>query len=175
MICIWGTQMFGETDEVPGLFSVQTKFSHVYFLPLCPIQTYLVLQGRTTRAVAIPMSGRSLMVAWMGGMMWICVVTGIILALSGAFEGLVLSLGALVFQCLLMTRSLRHASHKRAAELCSALGPIDGAALRRLVDRNFQQRLGTVTAVAVKDDDADGEEGGGLGGGEASDDLESRV
>ncbi|EJK53597.1 hypothetical protein THAOC_26935, partial [Thalassiosira oceanica] len=169
--------MLGETDEVPGLFSVQTKFFHVYFLPLWfwPIQTYLVLQGRTTRAVAIPMSVKSIMVAWMGGIMWICVVTGIILALCGAaFAGLVLSLGALVFQCLLMTRSIRHASHKRAAELCSALGPIDGAALRRLVDRNFQQRLGTVTAEAVKDDDANCEEGGGSGGGEASDDLESR-
>mmetsp|Transcript_33159 Transcript_33159/g.75007 ORF Transcript_33159/g.75007 Transcript_33159/m.75007 type:complete len:225 (-) Transcript_33159:174-848(-) len=186
---IFGTRMFGGTDAVPDLFFVQTKFFHVNFLPLWPIQTYLVLQGRTTRAVAIPMSGKSIMVAWIrciGGIVVLAALVLLMVAIFGdndlgiAPAGKRPAAAAFVFfglscglQYLLMTHgSLRRASHERAGELCSALGPTGGAALRRIVDRNFQQRVGIVTAVAVVQDDGNGEEGGGLGGGEAFNDLE---
>ncbi|EJK68144.1 hypothetical protein THAOC_10703 [Thalassiosira oceanica] len=66
-------------------------------------------------------------------------------SVAAAFVFLGLACG---LQYLLMTHgSLRHASHERAGELCSALGPIDGAELRRLVDRSFQQRSGTDIGV----------------------------
>mmetsp|Transcript_33158 Transcript_33158/g.75006 ORF Transcript_33158/g.75006 Transcript_33158/m.75006 type:complete len:168 (-) Transcript_33158:148-651(-) len=161
---IFGTRMFGGTDAVPDLFFVQTKFFHVNFLPLWPIQTYLVLQGRTTRAVAIPMSGKSIMVAWIrciGGIVVLAALVLLMVAIFGdndlgiAPAGKRPAAAAFVFfglscglQYLLMTHgSLRRASHERAGELCSALGPIDGAELRRLVDRSFQQRSGTDIGV----------------------------
>jgi len=203
-ICIWGTQMFGETDEVPGLLSVQTKFFHVQLLPLWPIQTYLVLKGRTNRAVEIPMSRKSIMVArirYIGGIVVLATLMVLLVIIFGYNDLGIAPAGMSIFgdkelginpagkgsvaaafvflglacglQYLLMTHgSLRHASHERAGELCSALGPTGGAALRRIVDRNFQQRVGIVTAVAVVQDDGNGEEGGGLGGGEAFNDLE---
>ncbi|EJK66535.1 hypothetical protein THAOC_12542 [Thalassiosira oceanica] len=172
MIIIWGTRMYGETDVVPGLFSVQTKFSHVNFLPCSPIQSYLVFQEQTSlrgRAVEIPMSKKSITAARTRCLSWIFVVVMLFVL---PVLGLVLLACGVLSLVMKSYDSNHHASHERAVELCSALGPALGpagvAALRRLVDLNFQQRFETV----AQDDNDGNEEGGGLGEGEVSEDLE---
>ena len=66
MIFVFGTRLFGKVDEVPGLFHVATRFGHLNFLPLVPVQSYVILsqQGGSFQGVAIPLSGKSILIAW---------------------------------------------------------------------------------------------------------------
>ena len=66
MFFVFGSRLMGKVDEVPGLFHVATKFGHINFLPLIPMQSYVVLgkNGRSFRGVPIPMSGKSVLAAW---------------------------------------------------------------------------------------------------------------
>ena len=64
---IFGTRLFGKVDAVPGLGHVATKFFHINFLPLIPLEGWFVLgqEGNQWRGRAIPMSGKSVLTAWM--------------------------------------------------------------------------------------------------------------
>jgi hypothetical protein len=66
MIFIFGTRFFGRVDEVPGLFHVATKFGHLWYIPLVPVGSWLVLRksGNAIRGIKIPLSGKSILVAW---------------------------------------------------------------------------------------------------------------
>lgn len=55
----------GETDSVPGVFYVATRFFHVQYLPLVAEKSYLVLPALGNRAVEIPLSQKSIGVAWL--------------------------------------------------------------------------------------------------------------
>lgn len=69
---IIGTRLLGTTNEVPGLFHVATRFFHFNFLPLVPLQSYVIIEGTSTptilgsrqRGVAIPLDCKSISVAW---------------------------------------------------------------------------------------------------------------
>ena len=45
MIVIWGSGLYGTVHRVPGLCRTETAFAHMYFFPLFPMRTYLVLDG----------------------------------------------------------------------------------------------------------------------------------
>lgn len=64
---IFGTRLFGKVDAVPGLGHVATKFFHINFLPLIPLEGWLVLgqDGSKWRGRTIPMSGKSVLTAWL--------------------------------------------------------------------------------------------------------------
>jgi hypothetical protein len=66
MFFIFGSRLFGKCDDVPGMFHVATKFGHINFLPLIPMQSYVVLarNGNQFRGVPIPLSAKSIVVAW---------------------------------------------------------------------------------------------------------------
>lgn len=66
MFFVFGSRLMGKVDEVPGLFHVATKFWHINFLPLVPMQSYVILgkNGGSFRGVPIPMSGKSVLAAW---------------------------------------------------------------------------------------------------------------
>ena len=57
MIYVYGSRLFGKVDVVPGLFHVQTKFGHFNYIPLIPMQSYVVLShtGKTFRGVRVPL------------------------------------------------------------------------------------------------------------------------
>ena len=59
-------ELLGKCDAVPGFFHVATRFFHINFVPLIPIETYLVLSrnGNSFRGVKIPMSGKTVGLAW---------------------------------------------------------------------------------------------------------------
>jgi hypothetical protein len=68
MLVIHGHLLYGKVDHVPGLFYVATEFLHLYWIPIFPGRSYLVLEGtrenRAPRRIRISMSGRSLLFAW---------------------------------------------------------------------------------------------------------------
>jgi hypothetical protein len=45
MFLIYGRRSYGKVSHVPGLFYVVTQFVHLYYLPLVPYQSYLVIDG----------------------------------------------------------------------------------------------------------------------------------
>ena len=59
---IFGMRRFGWVDEVPGLGTVATTFIHVMFIPLIPVETY-VMTG-PNRGIRIGFSMKSILVAW---------------------------------------------------------------------------------------------------------------
>ncbi len=63
----FGTKLMGKVDEVPRVGHVSTQFFHINYLPLIPTGTYFVLeeQGDNFRGVTIPLSFKSILVAWL--------------------------------------------------------------------------------------------------------------
>jgi hypothetical protein len=44
MFVLGGTNFYGKIDRVPGLFYVATQFSHIFYVPLIPMGTHLVIE-----------------------------------------------------------------------------------------------------------------------------------
>ena len=66
MVIIWGTTHAGKVDEVPGMFHVVTQFGHLYYIPLIPTGSYIVLDKHSDggfRGVSIPISFKSWLIA----------------------------------------------------------------------------------------------------------------
>jgi hypothetical protein len=63
-----GSRLSGSVDQVPGAFSVQTKFAHLGRVPLLPTESWLVLDsgdGKAWRGVKLDrLSWRSISFAW---------------------------------------------------------------------------------------------------------------
>lgn len=66
MFIVFGTRLYGKVDEVPGLFHVATNFFHVWYLPLIPVGSVVVLdkRGGAFRGAKIDLSVKSVLVAW---------------------------------------------------------------------------------------------------------------
>jgi hypothetical protein len=66
MVIVWGSRLMGRCDVVPGMFHVATMFGHIFYLPLVPKQSYVVLaqSGDEFRGVPIALSGKSVGLAW---------------------------------------------------------------------------------------------------------------
>lgn len=72
MFVVYGHSYFGRVDDVHHegqlLFYVVTKFYHLYYFPLMPASSHLVIAGSETgdgfRGVDIPLSGKSVLIAW---------------------------------------------------------------------------------------------------------------
>lgn len=80
MIIIYGTRMYGRIDKFAGQ-CIATRFFHLYYLPLIPLSSWLVL-GNTDdgqeRVIDIGLSGRSLGIAYLR-------IYGVIAALVAGF------------------------------------------------------------------------------------------
>ncbi len=66
MIFIFGHRLYGKVDAIPGVGHVATKFFHFDYVPLVPTESWLVTaqSGKTWRGVKIPLSAKSVFVAW---------------------------------------------------------------------------------------------------------------
>ena len=51
MVIVWGTLEAGKVDEVPKLFHVETRFGHVYYLPLIPLGSVAVFEKTDRKSV----------------------------------------------------------------------------------------------------------------------------
>src|SRR6266542_1258360 len=63
MLIVFGRIFVGKVDEVPHLFHLETQFAHIYYFPLLPSKTYLVVK-RTGQHIPIGFSGKSILLAW---------------------------------------------------------------------------------------------------------------
>jgi hypothetical protein len=95
---IYGTRLFGKVDAVPGMFHVATKFFHINFMPLIPTQGWLVVErdGSDWKGIAIPVSMKSVLVAWIRLVLFWCALLGLLNALAGSLVPLTIGLLGLV-------------------------------------------------------------------------------
>jgi hypothetical protein len=71
MTFIYGIRRFGKVDEVPGLFYVTTSFYHLWFFPLIPMQSYVIVAGTGgCRGLPIYLSMKSVLIAWLRGALY---------------------------------------------------------------------------------------------------------
>jgi len=66
MILIWGSKFYGKVDELPGGPHVATRFGHLWYIPLIPMGSSLILakQGSSIRHVPVGLSFKSVLTAW---------------------------------------------------------------------------------------------------------------
>src|SRR5205807_1455815 len=98
MIFVSGKRLCGKVDQVPGLFHVATRFLHIYWIPLCPTQTFLIaknlrLDAKGLPAVAdgragirIPRSWKSVAVGYFRGIVYAMLAWLMLLAIFGFVE-----------------------------------------------------------------------------------------
>jgi hypothetical protein len=150
MIFVYGKRLFGRVDQVQGVFEIGTQFFHIWFVPLIPMASYIVLAGseggQGFRGAKTTLSGKSVLVAYFRAF---CVITGIVQLIRGIYtiyqhynrtfeppslgSGLYLILLSVIFFALYaVSRKLLRASYKRALELASVVG-----VERRHIDARF--------------------------------------
>ena len=84
----FGWDLFGKVDRVPGRCHVATEFFHVWFLPVAPRRSFLVLEdpgrGQGVSVVPIAPSYKSLLWTWGRLFLWPLGLLGVCLTgLSG--------------------------------------------------------------------------------------------
>src|SRR5215207_6184396 len=84
---IFGTRLYGKVDHVPGLFYVATKFFHVQFVPLVPAGSFLIIDDGSERGVAIGVSGKSILVAWLRAALVVGGIVAVVLGVMALSEG----------------------------------------------------------------------------------------
>lgn len=89
MYIVWGRDLFGSVDKIPGVCVVRTLFPHFMLFPIFPYITVLVVFGRTagdsTLAVPIRRSWKSIGFAWLRAISAVvCVI-----ALAGTLDLLI--------------------------------------------------------------------------------------
>jgi hypothetical protein len=135
MIIIWGEQLYGKVDKVPKLFSVQTEFFHLWYLPLVPLRSYILVAGGERQGVRTRMSWKSVLVAWVRAALIIAfLITGLV-AIEGinhwlsnkphasawsVLNPLGMMGGFVIFYAL--SHRFAHARYERALELAAQLG-----------------------------------------------------
>jgi hypothetical protein len=133
MVIVWGSRMYGKVDVVPGLFHVATRFGHVYYLPLIPTQSFVVLgqQGDQFTGVPIPLSGKSILLAWVRAILVVAFISATIAALVNLQDrdptlwiySAAIAVGAgLLFGLVTWHKSTTRASLNRACALGQLIG-----------------------------------------------------
>ncbi|GAB5440350.1 MAG: hypothetical protein Fues2KO_06990 [Fuerstiella sp.] len=135
MMIVWGSGNYGRCDTVPGLCHVVTRFGHLYYVPLIPTATYAVISEDSDgfRGATIPMSLKSVMLAWSRAVLLLGSIAGIVLLIMGLVSEIqrgptMIAGGAVLAFCgvlLLATYRLQTfniASRQRALELAELLG-----------------------------------------------------
>jgi hypothetical protein len=159
MVIIWGTTHAGKVDEAPGgMFHVVTRFGHLYYIPLIPTGSFVVLEKTADggfRGAEIPFSFKSLLAGWLRGFSIVVMIGAAIglvatladnksLALAWIFPAI---LGAIAATVLILTYKLRYfttASYERAQELARHVGLTDVGALM------LEVAYGRLTAAAAE-------------------------
>ena len=133
MIIVWGSGLYGDVDAVPGIGHVETKFGHVYYLPLIPTGSHFVFEKTADgwRGVPIEMSFKSILVAWLRTVLGFIALGAIIVTaiefaghrITGAIGGSVATV-ALIAMFIATKRMtfFTTASYERAKELATTIG-----------------------------------------------------
>ncbi|MGZ3475369.1 MAG: hypothetical protein ACXWUG_14580, partial [Polyangiales bacterium] len=78
---VFGLRKFGRCDDLEGDIHVATKFFHIWFIPLIPTESFLVLaeEDKGFRGIKLPMSGKSVFAAYFRTSMVALAITGVVL------------------------------------------------------------------------------------------------
>ena len=137
MVIIWGSTNAGKVDEVPGgMFHVITQFGHLYYVPLIPTGSFVVLEKTEDggfHGVQIPLSAKSMLAGWLRGGSIVAIVGSIVAGLIATLDNraaplawvlpALIGVGAAV--TLILTYKLKfftEASYERARELAGYVG-----------------------------------------------------
>jgi hypothetical protein len=177
MVIIWGTTHAGKVDEVPGLFHVVTQFGHLYYLPLIPTGSYIVLEKMPDggfRGASIPLSFKSWLVAWLRAGCVVTIIAAVIIGIIAIAESHKQPLGwiapaiTLVLAAIGLTLSyrlqfIRRASYERAKHLAERVGLNDMGLLMievaygRLTAAEADARLAQIDQQAMEAEVIDAE------------------
>ena len=66
MIVIHGSRLYGKVDRVPGLFHVATRFFHIYYIPLIPLGSTVVVAETKEgwKGIKVGLSLKSILITW---------------------------------------------------------------------------------------------------------------
>jgi len=128
MVIISGVRFAGKVDAVPRVGHVATRFFHLYWIPLIPVGTFLVIEEKEDdfKGFPLPLNAKSIVVGYLRTLGWIGVAAGTGGAFMAAGEkqfgwaalALVAALLAAGMLTLLYRLSaFKHASYDRAIEL----------------------------------------------------------
>jgi hypothetical protein len=87
----FGTRLFGKVDSVPGKCHVSTVCWHVYYLPLIPRKSYIIIHERHDRlsasfeGIEIGFSWKSWLIAWVRLLLAVPTLLGILATIGLAF------------------------------------------------------------------------------------------
>jgi hypothetical protein len=132
MIIIYGSKLYGKVDVVPGLFHVETKFGHLWYIPLIPVESYVVFgkSGENFNGIKIPMSFKSICYAWLRAGTLVAAIVSLVMVLSESKNGpsewvtpAIVGLSALA-TCLVLSfhKGSTHASRQRAYQIGQKIG-----------------------------------------------------
>lgn len=83
MYIIYGSGLYGKVDHAPGLFYVATQFFHIWWIPIFPTGSYLMIDDNTGESgVPIRLSFKSWLMGWFRAG---CFLAGTGLFLAGTF------------------------------------------------------------------------------------------
>ncbi|MBI4852344.1 MAG: hypothetical protein HY819_11155 [Acidobacteria bacterium] len=79
MIIVWGERLYGKVNQVDNQIHVATRFFHIQFIPLIPLQSFIVINGTESdgqfQGLAIAMSLKSVLAAYLRTLLVIgCIV-----------------------------------------------------------------------------------------------------
>jgi hypothetical protein len=128
---VFGSRLYGRTDEVPGVFFVATEFFQLYYVPLLPLHTYVVLEetGTSWRGVALRyFSRKSILLAWLRIACMVTAITSAVLLLITDQAWEKITAGGLLAGCLSAiyilswSRLFRYANLARAMRVARQVG-----------------------------------------------------
>ena len=82
-----GDDYYGKVERLPGYFHVATRFLHVWWLPLVPRESYLILEdAEAKRGFQIPLCWKSVIKAYVFGYAIMFAILGFTVPLILYFE-----------------------------------------------------------------------------------------
>ena len=69
MIVVYGTRLYGRIHTVPGLFYLATNFFHLFWVPVLPLGTHIVVEEAKDgwRGVPFGLKGKSVLAGYLRG------------------------------------------------------------------------------------------------------------
>lgn len=133
---IYGTRTYGRVDQIQDLGAVETKFFHVFWVPLIPVGSFFVfdddegLDDGEKRVRAVPFSFKSMITGWSRALLALFGLSGSVSGIMGLTEGtrdkevlLILALGAVCWFLFFIVGALaKHCSDQRRHDLLVVLG-----------------------------------------------------
>src|SRR5688500_3030904 len=119
---VFGVKVFGVVDKVPGGFCVGTRFVHIWYLPLIPLGSYVVLDWTEDgfEGIRKPLDLKSIAFAWLRAALILGAIATFALSIfgpAGYTSGTWLAAGIGCIALFLFTHALAKATPARAREL----------------------------------------------------------